>query len=174
MPEPVAPSPTGLVALAEGVHAALRRPDVAYAVGAKALHQRDAPPLVTWVVSEVRHLDPLHVGGRQRGAGSSDVGHSFLTRALRVQLHCWHRDVPQLEQLVEDLLRTLHNRLSGSIAFQGEQWVSQVDHEFKRRGELAIVRVEIHTPVEHELYPTEELTEPGPATLGYFESKSSS
>lgn len=140
-------------------------PTIAFGLGQKDLARQDSgPPRIVWVPTVTRHLpaEKRNTNPRQ-----------LLTRAATVVAHCWAYDLSSpsdpkrhfdaCEDLVANLLVTLHKSTWGSIEMGGEEWLQpeQVSH-----GHAALVTFSVKSPVEAMTYQTVQLTKLEPNTVG--------
>lgn len=157
-----------LRAVATAVHAEMPT-TVQFEVGARHLRTNpDTPlPYVVWVHADVKHTDSTHVGPQSRGDGTE--GKTFLTRSLQVDVHVWHTDEDEAEDLVEELLAGAYNCFSKhSCRFGGEKWPKQEKHQYAQRGEPVIVRLEIDVPVDSVAHETVEILSQDPPAVKAF------
>lgn len=117
-----------------------------FRIGANERAQQDAPPRVTWVLTQGTLAFPEK---------KTRATKRLYTRRLQVAAVCWGKDLDEVEQLLHDLVWTLHASTWGSLQLVGETWPEQHD---MHHGVVAVLTFEVHIPVEEPALQTTKIT----------------
>ncbi len=139
-------------------------PTIAFGLGQKDLaHQDSAPPRIVWIPTTAKHTAP-----EKRQTNPREL----LTRVPTIVAHCWAFDANNAdpkkhfdacEDLVSNLLVSLHKSGWGSIEMGGEEWIQPDEVSF---GHACLVTFSVKTPVQAKTYLTVQPTNLQPNTVG--------
>lgn len=119
---------------------------ITFRLGADERAQEDAPPRIAWVLTQATF------SGAEKRARST---RRLITRRLQVAAVCWGKDLDELEQLLHDLIWTLHKTTWGSLELVGETWPEQ---QATHHGLVAVLTFAVQIPVEEPALPTTKIT----------------
>jgi hypothetical protein len=139
-------------------------PTIAFGLGEKDLARQDsAPPRIVWIPTTVTHA----------GASKQQTNpKSLITRKPSIVAHCWAHDpndhdplaqYDACEALVHNLLVQLHKSAHGSLAIDGEDWMTATHVDL---GYAALVTFTPQVPVQARTYETVQLSKLEPNIVG--------